>query len=63
MASSITLKETLTFNRPSQPSQISGNAIINQPVAIVVGEGDNMGALEVDRYWGEQEVTIMKRNC
>lgn len=54
----ISLKETLTFNRPYQSRQMSGNPIINQSVAIVVGEGNNLGALEVEKYWGEQEVTI-----
>lgn len=54
----ISLKDTLTFNRPYQSKQMSGNAIINQPVAIVIGDEDNIGALQVEKYWGEQEVTI-----
>ncbi|BAQ66860.1 signal transduction histidine kinase CheA [Geminocystis sp. NIES-3709] len=54
----ISLKETLTFNRPYQSKQMSGNPIINQPVAMIVGDGNKIGALEVERYWGDQEVTI-----
>ncbi|MBF2057446.1 MAG: hybrid sensor histidine kinase/response regulator [Cyanobacterium sp. T60_A2020_053] len=54
----IPLTEILSFNRPFQPVPMAGNPIINQSVVIIVGEGEGLGALEVERFWGEQEVTI-----
>jgi chemosensory pili system protein ChpA (sensor histidine kinase/response regulator) len=54
----VRLEESLRFNRPCQPFEMSGNAVINKPTALVVGEGSSIGAIEIDRVWGEQEVTI-----
>jgi two-component system, chemotaxis family, sensor histidine kinase and response regulator PixL len=54
----VRLEESFTFNRPCKPFEMSGNAVINQPTALVVGEGNSIGGICIDRVWGEQEVTI-----
>ncbi|BAQ59896.1 signal transduction histidine kinase CheA [Geminocystis sp. NIES-3708] len=56
------LEQTLTFNRPSKPFEMPGNPVINQPTILLVGEGDDLGAIKIDRFWGEQEVTIRPIN-
>lgn len=56
------LEQTLTFNRQSKPFEMLGNPVINQPTILVVGEGDDMGAIKIDKFWGEQEVTIRPIN-
>jgi two-component system, chemotaxis family, sensor histidine kinase and response regulator PixL len=54
----VRLEESFTFNRPCKPFEMSGNAVINKPTALVVGEGNSIGGVQIDRVWGEQEVTI-----
>ncbi len=58
----IYLENIFTFNRPSQPFEMSGNPIINQPTILVVGDQDNVGGIHIDQFWGEQEVTIRPIN-
>lgn len=58
----IYLENIFTFNRPSQPFEMSGNSIINQPTILVVGDQDNVGGIHIDQFWGEQEVTIRPIN-
>jgi chemotaxis family two-component system sensor histidine kinase/response regulator PixL len=49
----------LAFRRPGKPFMISGAPIINQPVALIVGESKKVaGSLYISRHWGEQEVTL-----
>lgn len=54
----VRLEDSLTFNRPCKFFEMSGNAAINKPTALVVGEGTSIGGIHIDRVWGEQEVTI-----
>ncbi|MDJ0597547.1 MAG: hybrid sensor histidine kinase/response regulator [Crocosphaera sp.] len=52
------LEKTLQFNRPHKPLEMSGHPIINKPTALIVGSGSTLGAIGIDRVWGEPEVTI-----
>lgn len=58
----IYLENIFTFNRPSQPFEMSGNPIINQPIILVVGDQDNVGGIHINQFWDEQEVTIRPIN-
>lgn len=46
------------FNQTQKFSEMLGVPIISQPTVLVVGEEDKLGGLEIERFWGEQEVTI-----
>ncbi|AFZ48512.1 CheA signal transduction histidine kinase [Cyanobacterium stanieri PCC 7202] len=54
----VNIEQVFIFNRPSKPFEMSGNPVIDKPTALIVGEDNNYGAIHLDRYWGEQEVTI-----
>ncbi len=54
----VRLEESLNFHRPGQPFEMPGNPAINQPTVLIVGEGTTFGGIHLDRFWGEQEVTI-----
>jgi chemosensory pili system protein ChpA (sensor histidine kinase/response regulator) len=54
----VRLEESLIFNRGHKPFKMQGNPVINKPTAIVVGEGTRVGAIYIDRFWSEQEVSI-----
>ncbi|MBL1211182.1 hybrid sensor histidine kinase/response regulator, partial [Geminocystis sp. GBBB08] len=56
------LAETFIFNRSSKPFKMLGNPVIEEPTIFVVGEGDNIGGIKIDQFWGEQEVTIRPIN-
>ena len=52
------LEETLTFNRPHKPFEITDKPVVDKPTALIVGEERNLGAIQIDRFWTEQEVSI-----
>ncbi len=54
----VRLEESLKFNRPCKPFEMSGNPVINKPTALIVGDRTSIGGIHIDRFWGEQEVTI-----
>ena len=54
----INLAKHWTFNQTRKFSEMLGTPVINRPTVLVIGEDDNMGGLEIERFWGEQEVTI-----
>lgn len=54
----INLAQHWAFNQTRKFSEMSGTPVINQPTLLVVGEDDSIGGLEIERFWGEQEVTI-----
>lgn len=54
----IHLKNVFTFNRPSRLLEMLGNPIIKQPTILVVGNNENIAGIPIDKFWGEQEVTI-----
>jgi chemosensory pili system protein ChpA (sensor histidine kinase/response regulator) len=52
------LQDSLPFNRPHKPFEMTSNPVINQPSVLIVGEASSYGAIHIDRFWGEQEVSI-----
>ncbi len=54
----INLTQHWQFNHTQRFSEMQGVPVINHPTVLVVGEGNTMGGFEIDRFWGEQEVTI-----
>ncbi len=58
----VRLEDNFSFNRPCQAFEMSGNPVIDQPTTLIVGEGSNVGAIQIDRFWGEKEVTIRPIN-
>jgi chemotaxis family two-component system sensor histidine kinase/response regulator PixL len=57
------LEQHLAFQRSGRPFVMPGTPIINQPMAIIVGENTAAtSSLYVSRHWGEQEVTLRPIN-
>ncbi|MEO0377269.1 MAG: response regulator, partial [Cyanobacteria bacterium P01_A01_bin.17] len=54
----IDLAQYWGFNHAQKFSEMQGVPVINKPTVLVVGEGNTIGGFEIDRFWGEQEVTI-----
>lgn len=54
----IELTQIFHFQRPYRPVEMEGAPAINEPTLMIVSQGESALALRVDRYWGEQEVTI-----
>lgn len=50
------------FSQTRKFSEMLGTPVINQPTVLVVGEESTVGGLEIERFWGEQEVTIRNIN-
>jgi two-component system, chemotaxis family, sensor histidine kinase and response regulator PixL len=43
-------------------NELAGNPMINHPLVVIVGSGDQRYALPIRRYWSEQEVAIRPVN-
>ncbi len=54
----INLRQNLNFNRPNFKPETVTVPVINQPTVLLVACKEELIGLEVDAYWGEQEVTI-----
>ncbi|NES81127.1 MAG: hybrid sensor histidine kinase/response regulator [Moorea sp. SIO2B7] len=54
----IRLSPWLNFPRPPQMAGTETVPIINQPTVLMIAKGDDLVGIQMDRYWGEQEVTI-----
>jgi two-component system, chemotaxis family, sensor histidine kinase and response regulator PixL len=54
----VQLKDWFSFSRPIVQSDLDGTPKINQPMLLLVEQNDEVVGIQVDRYWGEQEVTI-----
>lgn len=54
----LSLKQWLNFNRIVPKSPPNKYPMINQPIALIINQRHSLFALEMDSYWGEQEVTI-----
>ncbi|AFY68890.1 CheA signal transduction histidine kinase [Thalassoporum mexicanum PCC 7367] len=53
------LEQHLAFRRAGKPFVMPGTPVVNQPMAIIVGEhNEGTSSLYVSRHWGEQEVTL-----
>ena len=58
----VNLAKHWAFNQTRKFSEMPGTSVINQPTILVVGEDTNVGGIEIERFWGEQEVTIRTIN-
>ncbi|NJL22073.1 MAG: hybrid sensor histidine kinase/response regulator [Leptolyngbyaceae cyanobacterium SM1_3_5] len=56
----VRLGEWLKFHCPRQMEGLETPPVINVPTILVVNQGTQMVALQVDRCWGEQEVAIRR---
>jgi chemosensory pili system protein ChpA (sensor histidine kinase/response regulator) len=54
----IPLNRWLRSQRPLHLSESDATPTISQPTVLIVGVEEQAYALQVERYWGEQEVTI-----
>jgi two-component system, chemotaxis family, sensor histidine kinase and response regulator PixL len=54
----IRLEQSLSFNRPIRGFILTGNPAIDRQTILIVGDKSNSFAIEIDRFWGEQEATI-----
>lgn len=55
-------EEYWQFPRPTRLVEMTGKPIINQPLVMIFGDGNQYHALQVSRYWSEQEVAIRPIN-
>lgn len=56
----VRLGEWLKFHCPRQMEGLETPPVINVPTILIVNQGTQMVALQVDRCWGEQEVAIRR---
>ncbi|MBR8826643.1 MAG: hybrid sensor histidine kinase/response regulator [Gomphosphaeria aponina SAG 52.96 = DSM 107014] len=54
----IRLNEWLRFPSPPSMAQTEAIPLIDMPTVLMIAIGEDLAAIQVDRYWGEQEVTI-----
>jgi two-component system, chemotaxis family, sensor histidine kinase and response regulator PixL len=54
----VRLGQLLQFPYPISIREMETDPIINEPSLAIVGEGDDLKAIQVDRYWRDEEVTI-----
>ncbi|MBD2178019.1 hybrid sensor histidine kinase/response regulator [Pseudanabaena sp. FACHB-1998] len=52
------LEERLHFSRPQFQFETENRPVVDEPLILIVAKNNLPFALQVDRYWGEQEVTI-----
>jgi two-component system, chemotaxis family, sensor histidine kinase and response regulator PixL len=54
----VRLSQWFQFSRSRRQAELGGTPLINLPMVLLIDQGHGYVGLEVDRYWGEQEVTI-----
>ncbi len=54
----IALEKGIFFGRNHRPLELSGRPTIDHPTVLIVGEDQLSTAFYIDRFWGEQEVTL-----
>ena len=52
------LQKTLIFQRSHKSWEMNQNPVINQTTALVMAGDNDTGAIKIDRFWGEQEVSV-----
>ncbi len=52
------LRTWLQFNYPRRVTTLDGVPTISEPTVLMISQGDQLQALQVDRCWGEREVAI-----
>lgn len=58
----IRLEQWLSFNCPQPPVTVEDLPTINAPVVLMINQGNDWVGLQVERFWGEQEVAIRNVN-
>jgi len=54
----VRLSQWLKFPTPPQMPQTETIPLIDMPTVLMIAVGDDLVGIQVERYWGEQEVTI-----
>jgi two-component system, chemotaxis family, sensor histidine kinase and response regulator PixL len=54
----LALEQGISFGRNSRAVGLPGKPTISEPTVLVVGEDKKSIGFYIDRYWGEQEVTL-----
>ncbi|MEO0456608.1 MAG: hybrid sensor histidine kinase/response regulator [Cyanobacteria bacterium P01_A01_bin.114] len=54
----IRLDRWLSFNCPRRVAYSSAQAVITEPIALIVRQEGELKAIYVDRFWGEREIVI-----
>lgn len=52
------LDQWFRFPTPPKRPETEATPLINTPMVLMLNKGDDLVAMSVDRYWGEQEVTV-----
>ncbi len=52
------LGDRLHFSRPQSQFETENRPVVDEPLSLIVAHNNVPFGLQVDRYWGEQEVTI-----
>ncbi|MGB7415972.1 MAG: response regulator [Thermosynechococcaceae cyanobacterium] len=52
------LEQWFRFPAPPKRPETEATPLINTPMVLMLNKGDDLVAMSVDRYWGEQEVTV-----
>ena len=58
MAPLLSLQDYFRYGRPKRMPDTEDSPTINQPLVLMIANGDDVSGIQVDRFWGEQEVTI-----
>ncbi|MBE9136395.1 hybrid sensor histidine kinase/response regulator [Nodosilinea sp. LEGE 07088] len=54
----ISLADWLTFNTAGRAFEMDGTPTINQPTVLVINQDGSLKGLCIDRFWGEQEISL-----
>jgi chemosensory pili system protein ChpA (sensor histidine kinase/response regulator) len=54
----IRLSDWFQFSRSHPLADTEAIPVINEPTVLLIAQGENLVGILIDRYWGEQEVTI-----
>ena len=54
----VEIEKTLVYRRPHNATELTGNPAIDRTMALVVGDGKKFSALQISRFWHEQESTV-----
>ena len=54
----VQIEKTLVFRRPNNTFDVTGNPIIDRPMAIIIEDKTRFVGLEISKFWDEQEATI-----
>ena len=54
----VEIEKTLVYRRSHNTVNLTGNPVIDRTMAIVIGDETSFAALQISRFWHEQESTI-----